>query len=433
MPFRALRKARRQRSFGTPQRAFPTLPYPMRIAYLDCASGISGDMTLAALVDGGVDLAQIQAGIDSLGLPDCRLVASEVKRKGFRATHVKVEHPPEHAHRHLHHITAMIDKSRLTDRQKELARRIFTRLGEAEAKVHGTTIEKVHFHEVGAVDSIADIVGAAIGWDLLGAERIHASPIPTGHGFITIAHGRCSIPAPATAELLTGIPLAASRSRGRIDHAHRRSHRRYARGKLRPGAADDESSGSVAGQALANSPSSRTSLRLMVGTATDETATLEQIWVVVTNLDDASGELIGYCTTRLWEAGALDVYTTAIQMKKNRPGVVLSVLCNASDIERIEAVLFRETTTLGVRRWPASRRKLDRRRHEVITPWGPIDGVLAKMPGHPPSFSPEYETCRRVAEERNVPLRIVIETRSEPLILRRSRCRSSVDVRDDVR
>ncbi len=182
----------------------------MKIAYLDCPSGISGDMNLAALVDAGVDLAAVQAGIDSLGLPGCKLVASEVKRKGFRALHIQVEHPPEQAHRHVHHITAMIDRSVLTPKQKDLARKIVFRLGQAEAKVHGTTIEKVHFHEVGAVDSIADIVGAAIGWDLLGAERVVASPIPTGHGFIEIAHGRCSIPAPATAELLSGIPIASS-------------------------------------------------------------------------------------------------------------------------------------------------------------------------------------------------------------------------------
>ena len=167
-------------------------------------------MTLGALVDAGADLATIQAGIASLGLPGVRLAASEVKKKGFRATQITVVHEPEHKHRHLHHITAMIDGSVLTARQKELATRIFTRLAEAEAKVHGTTIQKVHFHEVGAVDSIADIVGSAIGWDLLGVERIIASPVPTGSGFIEIAHGRCSVPAPAVGELLRGVPLAES-------------------------------------------------------------------------------------------------------------------------------------------------------------------------------------------------------------------------------
>ena len=181
----------------------------MRVAYLDCFSGISGDMTLGALVDAGVSLATIQQGIDSLGLHGCRLESSEVKKKGFRATHIRVLFEPEHKHRHLHHITEMIEGSHLSARQKDLAKRIFTQLGQAEAKVHGTTIEKVHFHEVGAVDSIADIVGSAIGWDLLGVDRICCSPIPTGTGMVKIAHGTVAVPAPATAELLRGIPLAS--------------------------------------------------------------------------------------------------------------------------------------------------------------------------------------------------------------------------------
>src|SRR5512134_2035700 len=183
----------------------------MKLAYLDCPSGISGDMTLGALVDAGIELAAIQAGIDSLGFPNIKLTSEEVKRKGFRACKVKVNHEPEHAHRHLHHITEKIDASTvLTPPQKDLAKRIFTCIGEAEAKVHGSTLRKVHFHEVGAVDSIADIVGAAIGWDLLGVDRIVCSPIPTGQGRIQIAHGLCSIPAPATAELLRGVPLLDS-------------------------------------------------------------------------------------------------------------------------------------------------------------------------------------------------------------------------------
>src|SRR3954463_10575862 len=188
----------------------------MRIAYLDCASGISGDMMLGALVDAGAELAAIQSGIDSLGLPSCRLVRCEVKKQGFRATQITVEHEPEHKHRHLHHITAMIEGGALSERAKTLAKRIFQKLAQAEAKVHGSTIEKVHFHEVGAVDSIADIVGAAIGFHLLGIERIIFSPIPTGRGFVEIAHGRCSIPAPATGELLRGIPLAALDVEGEI-------------------------------------------------------------------------------------------------------------------------------------------------------------------------------------------------------------------------
>src|SRR6516164_10594979 len=177
----------------------------MRLAYFDCLSGIAGDMTLAALIDAGADLPTIQAGVESLGLSAVRIATSEVRRKGFRGLAVEIQYEPESKHRHLHHITEMIDAGQLTPRAKETAKRIFTRLGEAEAKVHGVETRKVHFHEVGAVDSIADIVGTAIALDQLNIERIESSPVPPGHGFIEIAHGRCSVPAPATAELLTGI------------------------------------------------------------------------------------------------------------------------------------------------------------------------------------------------------------------------------------
>jgi len=379
----------------------------VKIAYLDCASGISGDMTLGALVDAGVDLAAINDGVQSLGLPGVSITRSEVQKHGFRATQVIVEHQPEHAHRHLHHIVDMIDAGKLSERQKDLAKRIFTKLGEAEAKVHGSTLRKVHFHEVGAVDSIADIVGAAIGWDLLGVDRIVCSPIPTGQGRIQIAHGLCSIPAPATAELLRGVPLLDSNVQSELTTP--------------TGAAivatlvDEfgglpamivEAIGYGAGQReLAEQPNV---LRLFVGTREGEFSA-DLVWVVETNLDDVPGEVIGHTITKLWEAGALDVYTTAIQMKKNRPGVILSVICAAPLIPKVEKILFRETSTLGVRRWPVSRHKLDRAAHTVTTDWGPIEGKLGLITGQPPSFSPEFESCRRVADEKNVPLKEVYE------------------------
>lgn len=379
----------------------------MRIAYLDCASGISGDMTLGALIDAGVDADAIRQGVASLGLPGCRLVTTEVKKKGFRATQLTVEHEPEHKHRHLHHIVQMIDSSQLGDRQKDLAKRIFTRLAEAEAKVHGTTMAKVHFHEVGAVDSIADIVGAAIGWDLLAVDRIVASPVPTGRGHVNIAHGRCSIPAPATGELLRGIPLAGSEVEAELTTPTGAAILATLVDSFGPlPAMTIERIGYGAGQReLTEQPNL---LRLFVGEGADAMGQ-EQVWVVETNLDDMTGELIGYCTTKLWEAGALDVYTTAIQMKKNRPGVTLSVLCQSADLAKMEKVLFRETTTLGVRRWPVSRHKLERSAHTVQTEFGPIEGKLGWIAGQAPSFSPEFESCSRVAKEKNVPLKQVYE------------------------
>lgn len=380
----------------------------MKLAYLDCASGISGDMTLGALVDAGVELARLNEAVQSLGLPGCRLVAQEVKKKGFRATQVTVEYEPEHKHRHLHHIVAMIDQGRLTDRQKDLARRIFHRLAEAEAKVHGTTIEKVHFHEVGAADSIADIVGAAVGWDLLGAERLIVSPVPTGTGKVKIAHGECSIPAPATAELLRGVPLAESSVPFELTTPTGAAILAVLADGYGPlPAMQIDRIGWGAGQReLENQPNV---LRLFVGVAV-ETFPADEIWVLETNLDDVSGELIAYCTARLWEAGALDVYTTAIQMKKNRPGTKLTVLCQAAQVQPIEEIVFAETTSLGVRRWPASRHVLHRRPHQVHTEWGPVEGKLGWLPGRTPRFSPEYEACRRIAAERGLPLHTVYET-----------------------
>ena len=379
----------------------------MKLAYLDCLSGISGDMTLGALVDAGVDLAQLNIAVESLGLPGCRLVAREVKKRGFRATQVTVEYQPEHVHRHLGQILTMIDHGRLTDRQKDTARGIFTRLAEAEAKVHGTTVDKVHFHEVGAADSIADVVASAVGWDLLGVERIIASPVPTGSGRIKISHGTCSIPAPATAELLVGVPLAESSVQCELTTPTGAAILTTLADDFGPlPAMKIERIGCGAGEKdLDEQPNL---LRLFVGEV-DRAEKGEQIWVLETNLDDISGELIGYCITRLWDAGVLDVYTSAIQMKKNRPGVKLSVLCRAADVDSAETVLFEETTTLGVRRWPVSRKTLVRRPHGVKTEWGTIEGKLGWIGDSPPRFAPEFESCRRVAAEHSVPLREVYE------------------------
>lgn len=379
----------------------------MKIAYFDCTSGISGDMTLGALADAGVDLAIIQEGIDSLGLPSCRLVSEEVKRHGFRATKVDVQHEPEHAHRHLHHITDMIDGSSLTASQKELAKRIFTRLGESEAKVHGTTIRKVHFHEVGAVDSIADIVGSAIGLDLLGVDRIVCSPIPTGCGHIVIAHGRVAIPAPATAELLKGIPIEATSIDCELTTPTGAAIAATVMDEFGPlPGMKIETIGYGAGTKELKEQANV--LRLIIG-ETDDDMHSDQIWVLETNLDDISGEIVGHCANLLAEAGALDVYTTAIQMKKNRPGMKLSVLCESSLIKKLEKIIFRETSTLGIRRWPASRHKLERRQHHVDTQYGSVEGKLAILADGGTSFSPEYESCRQIAEDKNVALKDVYD------------------------
>ena len=374
----------------------------MRIAYLDSASGISGDMMLGALVDAGVDLAAVQLGIDSLGLPSCRLAVEEVKKRGFRALQLTVEHEPEHAHRHLHHIVEMLESSALTPSQRELALRIFHRLAEAEAKVHGTTLEKVHFHEVGAVDSIADIVGSAIAWDLLGVDRIVSSPVPTGTGFVQIAHGRCAIPAPATGELLKGVPIAASEVEGELTTptgAALLSTLVDEFGPLPPMTV--ATIGYGAGQSEFEHPNL---LRLLVGETRDATTQTDTIVLLETNLDDVSGEMVGHCTELLWQAGARDVATSPLQMKKGRPGVLLSVQCRPEDSDRLAQIVFRETTTLGLRRSTLERLTLPRRHESVSTDWGEIEGVLAQLPDGTERFSPEYGSCQQIADKQDVPL-----------------------------
>jgi uncharacterized protein (TIGR00299 family) protein len=374
----------------------------MKIAYLDCASGIAGDMLLGALVDAGAPLAEIQQAIDSLGLPSCQVIAQEVHRAGFRALKIDVQYEPEHAHRHWQQIVAMIQGSQLTPPQQEMAIRIFTRLGEAEAKVHGTTIRKVHFHEVGAVDSIADIVGCAVGINLLGIERINASPVPTGCGFVEIAHGRCSIPAPATAELLRGVPISESAVEAELTTPTGAAVlaavvQQY--GGLP--AMRVEAIGCGAGtRELTNQPNL---LRLLVGVAEGDPAANEQVVVLETHLDDATGEQIGHCASELLRLGALDVYTQPIQMKKSRPGILLTVLCRPADAENLRTALFQHTPTLGVRWTTANRVALRRQHHAVQTKMGSVAGVVAWREGRP-TFSPEYESCRKLAVELGLPL-----------------------------
>jgi uncharacterized protein (TIGR00299 family) protein len=378
----------------------------VRVGYFDCFSGISGDMTLGALVDAGVDPRPIQQAVTSLGLPG-GVEFETVRKGGFRATHARVNAPHEHAHRHWHHIEAIIDTATLSPHQKELAKRIFMRLGEAEARVHGVDLAKIHFHEVGAVDSIMDIVGSAVGLDLLGVDRFEASPVPPGKGWIKAAHGRMALPAPATAEILKGVPLAESMVEMELTTPTGAAILTTVVESFGPlPAMTIESIGLGAGtrdlQEQANV------LRLFVGSIELPPAG-DRIWVLETNLDDLPGEVVGYTMIKLMEAGALDAFLTPIQMKKNRPGTMISILCDEASIPSMEEILFRETSTLGIRRYPVSRHKLKRQGVEVETRYGPIRGKLGWLENRPPTFSPEYEDCARVASSQGVALREVYD------------------------
>ncbi|MBY0527759.1 MAG: nickel pincer cofactor biosynthesis protein LarC [Gemmataceae bacterium] len=383
----------------------------MRVAHFDCFSGISGDMALGALIDAGADADAIRRSLASLNLP-IQVEIEKVRKGGFRATQVRIEAPDEDTHRFLPDIEAILQRGTLTPPQHDLALRIFRRLGEAEAAAHGMPLEKVHFHEVGALDSIADIVGAAVGIDLLGIERFTSRSVPTGHGTVKCAHGLMPIPAPGTAELLKGVPLAASPIRAELTTPTGAAIlTTVVQEWVEQPVMTVERIGHGAGRReFVEQPNL---LRLFVGTSELGTPNPElgtgsdQVWVLETNLDDLPAEVIGYCFELLFAAGALDVFSTPIQMKKSRPGVLLSVLAPEPALPALEDILFRETTTFGIRRYPVQRHKLERRPCTVETPWGPVQGKLGWREGRPPTFAPEYDDCARVAREHKIALRDV--------------------------
>ncbi len=365
-------------------------------------------MTLGALVDAGVDRGALLDLVRRLDV-GAELTFETVKRAGFRATYARVRAPHEHAHRHLHHVEAIIDKAGLAEKDNQLAKAIFHRLAAAEASAHGSDLKKVHFHEVGAVDSIVDIVCAAVGINLLGADRIECSPIPPGRGSVHAAHGRMPLPAPGTAELLKGIPLAESTAdfeQTTPTGAAIVATVAQAFGPLP--AMTVEAIGSGAG--TADPPGLANIVRLFVGT-TSEAAGGDRVWVLETNLDDVAGEIIGHATGRLLAAGALDVFITPGLMKKTRPAAMITVLCEDTKIQSCEDILFQETGTLGVRRYPVWRRTLRREGIRVETPFGALRGKLTWHGGTEagPRFSPEFDDCAAAAQTHGVPLRSVME------------------------
>lgn len=396
----------------------------MRIAHFDCFSGISGDMTLGALIGTGVPVEAIREGLDSLQL-QINLEVEEVLRGCFAATYVTIKAPDEQPQRFLKDIKEIIHRAKLTDKARTLALNIFQRIGEAEAAAHGIDIDKVHFHEVGAIDSIADIIGSAIGLDLLSIDEFTSRSVPTGSGSVKAAHGLMPIPTPATAALLKGAPLAPSLIKSELTTPTGAAIlTTVVKRWLDSPVMRIEKIGYGAGtKDFAEQPNV---LRLFVGQAVPAATAMsygktphlhgtqsDEIWVLETNLDDVPGEVIGYCFEQLLAAGALDVFTMPIQMKKHRPGVLLTVLVDDQHAAAAEEILFKETGTLGVRRFRAQRHKLHRAEHTVQTPWGPVKGKLAWREGEKPIFSPEYEACARMAREQGVALRTVYEAAEE--------------------
>ena len=386
----------------------------MRVVHFDCFSGISGDMTLAALLDLGVPAHGVLAAIASLGLP-IKITIEKVRKGGFTATQIFVDAPPQEDHRHLPEIEAILSRGSLTPTQRELALKIFRRLAAAEAAVHGVSIEQVHFHEVGALDSIADIAGSAIALDLLGADKFTSGAVAVGSGTVKCEHGVMPIPTPATAELLKGVPLRPAAVTSELTTP-------TGAAILTSVATEYIDTPAMAIEAVGHGAGSRdfleqpNLLRIFLG----QTGGLkppdydkDTVCVLETNLDDVPGEIIGYCFEQLFAAGALDVWMTPIQMKKNRPGVQLSVLASAANFVALESIIFRETQTFGIRRLLAQRHMLKREAITLETPWGPVRCKRGWREGQEAIVTPEYEDCARIARQHAVPLREVYEQISQ--------------------
>lgn len=380
-----------------------------KIAYFDCFSGISGDMTLGALVDAGADLARIEAELRKLPVKGWSLSAEKVKRGALAATLVKVTTEETHHHRGLTKILDTIEKAGLAARAADRASQIFRRLGEAEARIHGTAIDQVHFHEVGALDSIVDIVGAAIGFDLLGIEEFACSAVNVGGGHTPSAHGPLPIPAPAAAEMLRGAPVYSSGIEKELTTPTGAAIVSTLCTQF--GAMPAMTTNAVGyGAGSWELKEQANVLRLFVGEAASKHARPGEhtVTVIETNLDDMNPQIYGYLAEQAFAVGALDVYSTPVQMKKNRPGQLLTLLCEPATADRLVDLLFRETTTLGVRTYEARRRVLERETVSVETPYGAVRMKLARMNGSVLNAAPEYEDCRRIASERRVPLKQVL-------------------------
>ena len=391
----------------------------MRTLYFDCFAGASGDMILGALVAAGVEPKYLREQLASLSVSGFKIDFETVNRSGLSATYARVETAHEHKHRHLSDIKQIIETSALSATVKTRAIKIFTRLAEAEARVHNEPVEHVHFHEVGAIDAIVDVVGAAICFDALQIDRFVCSPLHVGSGMVKMAHGQFPVPPPAVTELLQGVPFYATEIKGEL---------------LTPtGAAIittvcseygpiprmiTEKTGYGAGtREYQDFPNV---LRVLIGQTEDAGTTDERLWMLETNLDDASPQIIGHVMDRTLESGALDCFFTPVQMKKNRPGVLLSVLCGVNEKDALMELLFTETTTLGVRSYEVTRRALQRQVVRVETLYGPIDVKVARLDGRVVNEMPEFEQCRQAARDANVPLKVVEEEARKELWKTRS-------------
>jgi len=380
----------------------------MRIAYLDCFSGISGDMMLGALVDAGADLDHVRAQLRRLPVAGFTIRAEKVRKDIVAATQIRVEIEEHHHHRGLAEILRIIASAELGPAVERNASAIFRRLGEAEARVHHVPVEQVHFHEVGAVDAIVDIAGTCVALDLLKVQAVYCSSVNVGSGEVKSSHGILPVPAPATAELLKGAPSYSTRVGRELTTptgAAIATTLAVGFGPMPPMTVS--AIGYGAGRAeMKERPNV---LRIFIGESAAQVVTQEEtVTVIEANLDDMNPQLYGWFVEQALAAGALDVYSAPVQMKKNRPGQLVTVLCHPYAVDRMVELLFRETTTIGVRFSEMHRRVLERETHSLDTPYGSVRVKVARYNGQVLNVAPEYEDCRRIAAERGIPLKQVL-------------------------
>ncbi|TMB69425.1 MAG: nickel pincer cofactor biosynthesis protein LarC [Chloroflexi bacterium] len=373
-----------------------------RLAYLDCFSGISGDMLLGAIIDCGVSVEDLSGELRKLPLNGYTLSAKKATRAGLSATQALVEVAGELAPRMLGEVLEIIDASGLPNNDRETGARIFRRLAEAEARVHGETVETVHLHDVGAIDAIVDVMGTLAGLRLLDVNKVFASPLPAGTGAVNGPHGKLPVPAPATLELLSRakVPLrSADGAGGELVTPTGAAIVTMIASFGRPPMTIDRVGYGAGSRDIEGRPNV---LRIWLGERMAGGA--RQMVLVETNIDDMTGEMLAYARDKLLEAGAADVWFTPIQMKKGRPGLMLSVICSEAQEEAVAKLLLRETSTLGVRVKRAHRWEAEREVIEFESSLGPAAVKIKRLPGEPPSIGPEYEACKKLAEATGLPL-----------------------------
>ena len=386
----------------------------INLAYLDCSSGISGDMFLAALLDAGVELERLRGELAKIDLGPYEFTQSRVMRAGLAGNHVEIVAPGKQPHRHLSHIEKLIGAAAIDGAVKQQSVGVFRRLGEAEAKLHNQPIEKIHFHEVGAVDAIVDIVGVCLGLAMLGNPELVCSPLNVGGGRVEAAHGTLPVPAPATAELLKGLPVYSSGVECELVTPTGAALVSTLAAGFEPvpamklerigygaGAKDFQAHPNIARLMLGEKAGGEGTTS---GGAGDET-----VHVIEANIDDMNPQLYGYFVEKALAAGALDVTCSAVQMKKNRPGLLVTVLAKPEFESALTRLLFAETTTIGVRITQARRTVLDREVVPVETAYGAVRMKVARLEGEVVNAAPEFEDCRRLADEKSVPLKDVMQ------------------------